>query len=114
MTPAISIAREVIERCQLLAKCTIEPGFTTRPYLSAPMREVHGLLTDWMEEAGMTVSTDAVGNIRGRYPSARPSAKRLFIGSHLDTVPRAGAYDGILGVVLGVALIKASAGREFG
>jgi allantoate deiminase len=67
-----------------------------------------------MEEAGMTVSTDAVGNIRGRYPSARPSAKRLLIGSHLDTVPRAGAYDGILGVVLGVALIKASAGRQFG
>jgi allantoate deiminase len=111
MTPAISNAREVIERCQLLAKCTIEPGFTTRPFLSAPMKEVHSLLTAWMEEAGMTVSIDAVGNIRGRYSALRPSAQRLFIGSHLDTVPRAGAYDGILGVVLGVALIKALDGK---
>lgn len=111
MTPAVSIAREVIERCQLLAKCTTEPGFTTRPFLSEPMKEVHALLTAWMEEAGMTVSIDAVGNIRGRYAALRPSAPRLFIGSHLDTVPRAGAYDGILGVVLGVALIKALDGK---
>jgi allantoate deiminase len=101
-----SSSREVIERCQLLARCTTEPGFTTRPFLSAPMKEVHTLLTSWMDEAGMTVSTDAVGNIRGRYAAGKAAAPRLFIGSHLDTVPRAGAYDGILGVVLGVALIR--------
>src|SRR5258708_37408860 len=37
---------------------------------------------------------------------------RLFIGSHLDTVPRAGAFDGVLGVVLAVALVKLLAGRR--
>jgi len=69
------------------------------------MHEVHARLRDWMEQAGMTVSVDAVGNVRGCYAARQPSAPRLFIGSHLDTVPRAGAYDGILGVVLGVALV---------
>ncbi len=52
----------------------------------------------------MTVTTDAVGNLRGVYQS--PNSKRLIIASHLDTVPRAGAFDGILGVVLGIELIS--------
>jgi allantoate deiminase len=66
-----------------------------------------------MEAAGMAVSVDPVGNVRGVYPAAIPAALRLFIGSHLDTVPRAGAFDGILGVVLGMALIEMLAGRRF-
>jgi allantoate deiminase len=47
------------------------------------------------------------------YPAAEPDAPRLFIGSHLDTVPDAGAYDGILGVVLAVALLSAVHDRRF-
>jgi allantoate deiminase len=105
MQHAVSRARDVIARCQLLAKCTTEPGCTTRPFLSEPMHEVQTHLASWMTEAGMTVSIDAAGNLRGSYTASRPSAPRLFIGSHLDTVPRAGAYDGVLGVVLGVALV---------
>ena len=60
----------------------------------------------------MTASIDAVGNVHGCYAARQPSAPRLFIGSHLDTVPRAGAYDGILGVVLGVALADLLNGRR--
>ena len=60
----------------------------------------------------MSVSVDHAGNLRGVYPSNQSDAPRLFIGSHLDTVPRAGAFDGILGVVLGVALIENLAGRR--
>ncbi len=60
----------------------------------------------------MSVAIDHAGNLRGVYPADRPNAPRLFIGSHLDTVPRAGAFDGILGVVLGVALIELLAGRR--
>jgi allantoate deiminase len=66
-----------------------------------------------MEEGGMSVGVDAAGNIRACYPAAQPAMPRLFIGSHLDTVPRAGAFDGILGVVLGVALVKLLAGLRF-
>jgi allantoate deiminase len=65
-----------------------------------------------MERAGMSVTTDPAGNLRGLYPSDRNSAPRLFIGSHLDTVPRAGAFDGILGVVLAVALVELLDGRH--
>jgi len=109
-----SRARAVIERCQLLAHCTMEPGFTTRTFLSDPMKEVHRLLSSWMQDAGMGVSLDAVGNLRGCYAGAAGSGRRLLIGSHLDTVRRAGVYDGILGVVLGVALVEALNGRRLG
>ncbi len=76
------------------------------------MHAVHAHLRAWMEQAGMSVVTDHAGNLRGTYPAARPSSPRLFIGSHLDTVPRAGAFDGILGVVLGVALVERLGGRR--
>jgi allantoate deiminase len=102
----------VISRCLLLAEASEERGFTTRTFLSQPMHAVHAQVGGWMEQAGMSVFTDHAGNLRGFYPPARSSAPRLFIGSHLDTVPRAGAFDGILGVVLGVALIENLGGRK--
>jgi allantoate deiminase len=103
---------DVLARCRLLAEATEEPGFITRTFLSEPMHAVHAHLRGWMERAGMSVTTDHAGNLRGLYPSAQPSSRRLFVGSHLDTVPRAGAFDGILGVVLGVALIERLEGRH--
>ena len=60
----------------------------------------------------MSVRLDAVGNLCGVYSGSRPRAPRLIIGSHLDTVPNAGAYDGVLGVVLGIVLVEALAGRR--
>jgi allantoate deiminase len=69
------------------------------------MRDVHDLLGEWMRSFGMRVWVDAAGNLRGVRGSA---ARRLAIGSHLDTVPNAGAFDGILGVVLGIALAEAA------
>ena len=95
-------AREAVRRCRRLAACTEVPGQITRTFLSAPMHEVHSLVRTWMEDAGMTVRVDGAGNIRGTY-GAGP---RLMIGSHLDTVPNAGAFDGILGVMLGIALVE--------
>lgn len=107
-------ARGVIRWCRTLAECSEEPGVTTRTFLSSPMRDVHAHLTSWMTRLGMDVRIDAAGNLRGVYPASAPasSARRLFIGSHLDTVPCAGAFDGILGVVIGIALIDALDGRR--
>ncbi len=65
-----------------------------------------------MKTLGMTVSVDAVGNLRGFYAGTSPPAPRIFIGSHLDTVPNAGAFDGILGVVLAVALVESLRGSK--
>jgi allantoate deiminase len=65
-----------------------------------------------MEQLGMSVSVDAAGNLRGIYGGSHPHAPRLIIGSHLDTVPNAGAYDGVLGVALGIALVEALGGDK--
>jgi allantoate deiminase len=96
----------IIGRCREIAAWTDVPGEITRTFLSPSMRGVHSLLRDWMEDAGMTVEIDAVGNLRGLYAGTTPDAPRLIIGSHLDTIPNAGAFDGVLGVVLGIALVE--------
>lgn len=54
----------------------------------------------------MKTTIDAVGNLRGVYPSSRHPAPRIVLGSHLDTVPDAGAFDGVLGVVMAVAIVE--------
>jgi allantoate deiminase len=94
--------QEIIRRCCLLAQQTEEPGHITRTYLSPPMHEVHRLTRCWMEDAGLATHVDAVGNLRGVYGEGQ----RLMIGSHLDTVPHAGAFDGILGVMIAIALVE--------
>src|SRR5262249_3078735 len=65
----------------------------------------------WMERAGMTVRVDDAGNIRGCVPGTSASTRGVIIGSHLDTVPSAGAFDGVLGVLLGIGLVELLAGR---
>ena len=77
------------------------------------MRDCHWEIARWMEPLGVHARLDDAGNIRGIYPAAAPNARRLLIGSHLDTVPNAGAYDGVLGIVLAVALLEELHGRRF-
>jgi allantoate deiminase len=98
-------AEKVIARCRYLAQFTEEPGQIKRTFLSLAMRDCMQAVQGWMEAAGMQVVTDAAGNLRGRYPGA--SSMSLMIGSHLDTVPNGGAFDGVLGVMMGLALIEA-------
>ena len=69
-------------------------------------------MTRWLNRLGAEVTVDAAGNLRGLYAAERPSSTRLLVGSHLDTVPNAGAYDGVLGVVLAAALIEALEGQR--
>jgi allantoate deiminase len=99
-------AVRVIARCREIAACTEVPGETTRLFLTPPMHAVHALLRAWMEATGMIADIDAIGNVRAIWPGHTPNSPRLLIGSHLDTVPNAGAFDGILGVVLGVAIVE--------
>jgi allantoate deiminase len=96
----------IIAHCRKLALMSEEAGRTTRTFLSPPMREVHKYIGSWMESLGMRVTVDAAGNLRGLFSCGRASAPRLVIGSHLDSVPDAGAFDGVLGVVIGVGLIE--------
>lgn len=53
----------------------------------------------WMQTAGMQVTIDAAGNLIGTYPGRIPGLPALATGSHIDTVPSGGRYDGALGVL---------------
>lgn len=105
-------AETVVSRCQQLARFSEDEGGTRRTFLSLPMRQCHAEISDWLKAAGAEVSIDAAGNVRGFYAGAEADSPRLLIGSHLDTVPNAGAYDGVLGVVLAVALIEELEGKR--
>ena len=107
-----SLAAEVLARCDEVALYSEDPDKITRTFLSGPMRGLHRRMTGWMEEAGLSVRLDAAGNLIGRYDGLRPDLPVLAIGSHLDTVPNAGKYDGVLGVLLGLAAVQALGGRR--
>ena len=110
--PAHERAQSILARCIEIARCTDVEGQTTRTFLSPSMHRVHALLGGWMRAAGMSVRVDAAGNLRGMLPAVKPRAPRLLIGSHLDTIADAGAFDGVLGVVMGVALAEEMASAD--
>jgi len=99
-------ALRVIAECGRIAAMTEEPGRTTRRFLTAPMHVVHAHLRSRMESMGMTVRVDAVGNLRALWQPLNATGKRLLVGSHIDTVPDAGAYDGVLGVVMALEWVQ--------
>lgn len=100
------LADAAYRRCDELARCSDDAGRLTRVCCSPAMREAHRLVAHWMTATGMATRVDAGGNLRGvYYPPGCDSQRRVMIGSHLDTVVDAGKYDGILGVMLGIALV---------
>ncbi len=104
----LTSAQTVMQRCDVLAEHSEEPGRLTRRFLTRPMQSVHRDLKNWMSDAGMSVRLDAAGNLVGRRPAdVDGDAKILLMGSHLDTVPNAGKYDGMLGVLVSLAVVEA-------
>jgi allantoate deiminase len=101
----MTLAHTVMERCEVLATFTEEPGTITRPFATESMRRVNELVRGWMDEAGMTVTRDNIGNLRSRY--AGTGHDLLLLGSHLDSVRDAGRYDGPLGVMVALAAVQA-------
>lgn len=112
MTGLEALTAKVMQACDDLACFTEVSGQINRDFLCPSAREAQAYLQAWAAHLGMTAQLDAVGNLRCRLESKKANAPTLYIGSHLDTVPNAGAYDGILGVVLGFALVEALQGRE--
>ena len=105
-------AEEVIARCKQLASFSEDSGAIRRTFLSPPMHDCHREITKWLTAAGAEVTVDPAGNLRAFYLGTQSSAPRVLLGSHLDTVPNAGAYDGILGVVIAVALLESLDRRQ--
>jgi allantoate deiminase len=86
-----------------LAAISAEPGRLVRLFLTPEHRRAADLVAGWMRAAGLTVSEDAFGTVRGRFGDAK---RRLLIGSHIDTVIDAGKYDGPLGVISGILAVE--------
>lgn len=69
--------------------------------------EACDLVASWMQQAGLEVERDERGNVIGRLVGERPELPEVWTGSHLDSVPEGGKYDGALGVVAGLVAVSA-------
>ncbi len=77
-----------------------------RPGFSEAEDAAIELAASWMAEAGLDVSRDGVGNVIGRLAGEEPRLPEVWTGSHLDSVPEGGKYDGALGVVAGLEAVE--------
>ncbi len=69
-------------------------------------REGRELFISWCKEAGCTVRVDRMGNIFARRPGRNPAAPPVMTGSHLDTQPTGGKFDGVYGVLAGLEVVR--------
>lgn len=80
-------------------------GGILRTYLSEEHHRQNDLAASWMQEAGLSTRIDAAGTLIGRMEGREPGLPALLLGSHLDSVPGAGRYDGPLGVIMALEVI---------
>ncbi|MEM7424590.1 MAG: M28 family peptidase, partial [Pseudomonadota bacterium] len=90
---------------ETLARLTADPPGVTRAAYGAGEQLAHDQLAAAATAIGLGVTTDAAGNLYMTQTGRDRSAPGLFIGSHLDTVPHGGNYDGAAGVIAGVAAL---------
>ncbi len=93
----------------LMEMAKIGPGVAggnNRQTLTDADGEARHLFKKWCEEAGMTVSVDSMGNMFAMREGTDPDALPVYVGSHLDTQPTGGKYDGVLGVLAGLELVR--------
>lgn len=83
-----------------------EKGGCRRLALSAEDKQARDLFCRWAREAGCSVTVDAIGNIFARREGSELDAKPVVIGSHIDTVPTGGKFDGVLGVMAGLEVLR--------
>ena len=93
----------------LMEMAKIGPGIAggnNRQTLTDEDAEGRALFQKWCEEAGMTMGVDEIGNMFARREGTDPDALPVYVGSHLDTQPTGGKYDGVLGVLGGLEVIR--------
>ena len=82
-------------------------GGVKRPGLSEEEKAAKALVKKWMEEAGLAVTEDGAGNVIGRLNGRDDKAKAIASGSHVDSVPNGGNFDGPLGVLSALEVVEA-------
>lgn len=83
-----------------------DEGGMRRPVYSAAWTQARSKLAEWMGAAGLEVREDSVGNLFGRM-RGRDESRTILTGSHLDTVPLGGKFDGALGILTGLVALQA-------
>lgn len=96
----------IMARCDELGAISEEGDRLTRRFATPALRRAMDLVGSWCAAAGMTVSFDAVGNLRARYEGDGTDRRTLLLGSHLDSVRDAGKYDGPLGVLSALGVVE--------
>ncbi len=81
-------------------------GGSCRLALSDEDRAGRELFVHWCTEAGMSLSVDPIGNLFARRPGSDPDAAPVMMGSHLDTQPEGGRFDGVYGVLAGLEVVR--------
>jgi allantoate deiminase len=99
-------ARRLVDRVDALAAVSDSATGIERTFLSPAMVKANQVVAGWMEAAGMELEEDAASNLRGRWKGRETDGRVLLTGSHLDTVPDAGRYDGVLGVLLPILAVE--------
>src|SRR6186997_2497963 len=92
------MASDLEQRLDAIYEIGEGPG-ANRPGYSDGEDEAHRLVAGWMGEAGLEVEVDGDGNLVGRLPGLEPELPEVWSGSHLDSVPQGGRFDGPLGVL---------------
>lgn len=93
----------------LMKMARIGPGVAggcNRQALTDEDGQARQLFQQWCQEAGLTVSVDEMGNMFARREGADNSLDPVYIGSHLDTQPTGGKYDGVLGVLGALEVVR--------
>ncbi len=93
----------------LMEMAEIGPGVrggNNRQTLTDDDKKGRALFTQWCKDAGMSMAVDSMGNMFARFEGTDPSLDPVMVGSHLDTQPTGGRYDGVLGVLAGLEMIR--------
>ena len=96
--------KQHIEAMSLIGK--IGDTGTCRPTMTPLEKEAFELTGSWMKDAGMSVRIDAFGNLIGRLEGTNPELPVLMMGSHLDSQPYGGRFDGVAGVLCAIEVVK--------
>jgi allantoate deiminase len=99
-------------RLKAFADFTDEPRRLTRLFLSEAHRQAAHTFIGWCGEVGLRAKIDAAGNVVARYEGKRAGAPALMLGSHIDTVRDAGAYDGNYGALAALAVVERLSARD--
>jgi ureidoglycolate amidohydrolase len=107
MTPKVHIDDLMAELAALARISEAEPPVVTRVVFSEADMRARAYVKELCRAAGLEIREDAVGNTFARWEGSEPSLAPVATGSHIDAIPNAGAYDGVVGVLGGLEAIRA-------